>query len=1364
MADEVGRLYILFDADGRPYVKGLRDLDRQTDAAGRRMESTWGKYGKAAGMAAAAGLAVIGTAAIGIGVATVKAAATFEYEMSRIKANANGTAAEMKALQDTVIQLGKDTVFSAGETAQAANELVKAGLTIGQTMEALPGMLALASAGELDVAKAAELAANSLTMFNLKAGDTGQVADTLALAANRSTTEVDLLGLSLQMSGTVAAQAGLTIQETAAALALMANNGLKGSDAGTSLKQMFMQLMGPSQKARDLMQQYGISAYDATGKMLGMDQIIQNVSGGLEGLTDEERDFALATIFGSDAVRAANILLKEGAGRFREMTAEVSQAGAAQEIAATKMDNLMGSWEQLKGSLETLAIQLGTKALPAIREFVDGLTETVNEALETGDWSKLGEDIGAMVADGIETATPYIVEALWTATKAGVKGLLAGAMNDALNMSTGSDFTKMRDYLAERMAGVYRDLPRTQAFQAALQDLQSNWFTGAFTKGKDFNVPKAQTKEDVLALAAALGMTLTPEGWAQVQQFNEAMIRGTTMPGSLWTPGSDPGAAFRGMGEGASDAADGLGEFGDAASDAGDAGGELNKIIADLAAAFDSGISPADAWAAAVERSAEAADTSVEKFDASKTSLKTWAEELQAQIQAAVDFERNVLSLMDTFGDDYDPTKLFEALSTLEPVQVEALVDGTPEEAKAVIDGLYAAMAMASEEHKEGFAREALNMGEEAGGAAADTAKAWQGAFETAMRGWRFTVSFDVNGNVRIAPISARVGSSSTVRAGSGSGSRQVPLFDDGGVLPPGLHTILNASGMDETIVTAAQESALVGEIEALIAQLKTNLGDGESLADKLTKAFSERSGLAESYISREAARYGMYEAEDAPMELLEQTLLSKIGFIGKAVSEAQAQLDAAKAQGLPAEQINDLAEALYNLKSDAADARKELAELARVPLENAIEGWQGALGNMGSWESLLGQHSGASAMLDALGASQSIAYQGAMDSSLGLMRQATTPAEIARYGQDAMDAVLDMFSTGQASIERHLADQLRDVETQQSDWERAWQARSDTLRETNAEQSRILDEQTQAINDAYTEQIALIDAREQALRESWSQADTRDQIADLERELAAIYSRGGKTASDIDRISAIDEQLADIREQAERQAQLDELARERDVAQGARDKALADIEARKKELDEQYTLETEALERDKAAKDTYYADLKAKAEKAAQDEKDILITKYAGMLATVQEAQADLMAEGAAYYAAGKMVISEFVHGLYDSIPHLEDVMEEIGDVVADYLELHSPAKLGPLSTLDTWWDAFLPTLVAPIRQSDIAGDAANIAGAARTSVERRESRVDVYVHAEPGLVDPVELARVVGEQIIWERDNARASYRTVR
>jgi TP901 family phage tail tape measure protein len=682
MSEEVAKLYIEFDADGRAYVKGLRTIEGETDKSGRRMEDAWNKYGKKAALA----MAGVAAAAAGIGVAAVKAAATFEYEFSRIKANANATGKEMDALRELTLQLGADTAFSAGEAAQAANELVKAGMSVGDTMKALPGMLDLAAAGELGVAQAAEITANNLNTFGLAAEDAAMVADTLASAANQSTTDVTDLGLSLKMSASVTSTAGMSFQETAGALALLANNGLKGSDAGTSLKSMFMQLQAPSDKARDILSKYNIELYDAQGNMYDFADIIAQFEVKLAGATQEERDFAAATVFGSDAVRSANILIREGSDAYKDMVASISESGAAQDVARTKMDNFYGSIEELKGSLETMAISIGTKMLPKLREWAESLTDIVNEATETGDWSRVGERIGELVAEGIETATPYIMDALWTATKAGAKGLLAGAMNDALNMSSGSDFTKMRDYIAERMAGVYRDVPKTQAFQKALEDLQSNWFMGAFTKGKDFNVPKAQSKDDILALAAAMGLTLTPEGWEIVSDFNASMITGNTL-GSLWSPGSDPGAAFRGMATGMDVATKSAAELAEIEAKLAAEQAEVQTWTDLLTKQFETAISPADAWANAISKGEEAAKEAGVEFQITTGTLKDMAKELAGQVEAWAAYEQNIVTLVDRWGTEFGPEVIMKA-AELGPEFVKALVGGDEEVVRKTFQNL----------------------------------------------------------------------------------------------------------------------------------------------------------------------------------------------------------------------------------------------------------------------------------------------------------------------------------------------------------------------------------------------------------------------------------------------------------------------------------------------------------------------------------------------------------------------------------------------------------------------------------------------------------------------------------------------------
>lgn len=306
-----------------------------------------------AGMSLAISTPIIGVAAAGL-----HAAAGFEESMNLIQTVGGATAEQMQAVQSQALQLGKDTSFSAGEAADGFLELTKAGFDVESSMGAIGGVLDLAAAGNLSVASAAEIAANAINAFKLPASDAGRIADMLAAGANASSVEVTDLSDSLQMSGAVLGGYGQSLDDTTTALALMGNQGLKGSDAGTSLKQMFISLAAPTDKARKLMSSLGISIYDTQGNMLAMPEILDNLATGFQGMTEEQMNAAKATLFGSDGIRAANVLLSEGADGWDKMSRAVNKGGAASEVAASRQKGFNGAMEYFKGTMESLLIEV----------------------------------------------------------------------------------------------------------------------------------------------------------------------------------------------------------------------------------------------------------------------------------------------------------------------------------------------------------------------------------------------------------------------------------------------------------------------------------------------------------------------------------------------------------------------------------------------------------------------------------------------------------------------------------------------------------------------------------------------------------------------------------------------------------------------------------------------------------------------------------------------------------------------------------------------------------------------------------------------------------------------------------------------
>jgi TP901 family phage tail tape measure protein len=322
--------------------------------------------------------AVGAVAAAGVALAISKYA-EFDAQMSSVQAATHETAENMNLLRDAAIEAGASTAFSATDAARAIEELSKAGVTTKDILGGgLKGALDLAAAGELDVGQAAEIAATAMTQFNQKGSEVPHIADLLAAGAGKAQGSVDDLSQALKQGGLVASQAGFSIEETTGTLSAFAAAGLIGSDAGTSLKTAILALQNPSTKSAAAMKEYGLEVYNADGTMKSFSEIAGVLQGGLGSLSDEQRNAALATIFGNDAVRAANVLYANGTDGINSWTRKVDDAGFAAETAAIKQDNLAGDLEKLGGAFDTLLIKTGSAADGPLRAIVQSVTNLVD--------------------------------------------------------------------------------------------------------------------------------------------------------------------------------------------------------------------------------------------------------------------------------------------------------------------------------------------------------------------------------------------------------------------------------------------------------------------------------------------------------------------------------------------------------------------------------------------------------------------------------------------------------------------------------------------------------------------------------------------------------------------------------------------------------------------------------------------------------------------------------------------------------------------------------------------------------------------------------------------------------------------------
>lgn len=314
----------------------------------------------------------------------VTAAAEFERKMDFFGAVTDTSAQKMQQLSKFTLQLAQDTIYSADQIAEGFIELGKAGVSAEQIMDGIGEAMAnLGAAGDIPLAQSGQIITSTIQQFDLAATDAVKVVDLLAGAANASIADITDIGVSLKYVGGVANAVGLSVEDTTTAISLLAKAGIRGSTAGTSLRQMLVSLGGATAPATDTLKKLGIITEDggnkfftAEGKAKSLSQVFQILQKHTADLTQKERLMALRTIFNNRALSAASILTREGAAGFREMNKEMSKTTAA-EVARKRLDNLSGDIEILKGNIETLFIQGGSPFQETLRGWVQSLTELV---------------------------------------------------------------------------------------------------------------------------------------------------------------------------------------------------------------------------------------------------------------------------------------------------------------------------------------------------------------------------------------------------------------------------------------------------------------------------------------------------------------------------------------------------------------------------------------------------------------------------------------------------------------------------------------------------------------------------------------------------------------------------------------------------------------------------------------------------------------------------------------------------------------------------------------------------------------------------------------------------------------------------
>lgn len=322
----------------------------------------------------------VGLATLGMGVVSVRAAANFQTAMNLVQATSGATTKQMKQLSDQAVALGKDFKLpnvSAKDAAEAMVELGKAGFSTNQILKATRGVLQLGLAANMSFSDSAIIVARSLKAFNLEGEESARVANLLAAGANKSTADITDLAYGMQNASGQFSSARMPIEALVIALAELADKGLSGEYAGTALKTMLIRLQSPTKQAAAIMEKFGINVYDAQGKMKPMPAIIKAFADAFKGSSDQVKQQALNTIFGTRANQAMIKLMEGGVGTWNKYKDAIVGTDAAQRMTEARTKGMNGAMGALGSAVETLAIQLGTAMLPSLEKLTRKMAEFI---------------------------------------------------------------------------------------------------------------------------------------------------------------------------------------------------------------------------------------------------------------------------------------------------------------------------------------------------------------------------------------------------------------------------------------------------------------------------------------------------------------------------------------------------------------------------------------------------------------------------------------------------------------------------------------------------------------------------------------------------------------------------------------------------------------------------------------------------------------------------------------------------------------------------------------------------------------------------------------------------------------------------
>lgn len=385
MSESLGSAELELRADGsgldRDMAQAESNVASRLDSAGQRMQQTGTTLTKR-----------VTAPIVGMATAVLMTGAKFDDQMARVQAISGATGGGLDKLRGQAKEMGSTTRFSASEAAGGMEFLALAGFEVNEITDAMPGLLDLASAANLDLARTSDIVSDTMSAFKMDASQAGEAADIFAEQSSNSNTSVDQLGEAMRRAAPAAAAAGMSLGETSAMLGVLADSGIKGSRAGTVVDATLRDLVGSAEDGAVAIGDTSVAVFDAEGNFRSMSDIMRDVDTATQGMSDSQRENALRAVFQEQSLKGVNLMLGDGIDTFDEyQRANENSAGAAKEMAGIMEDTLGGSFRELKSQLEGVLISMSEELSPVVRDTLVPALRALGQMVSRGvEWfSKL---------------------------------------------------------------------------------------------------------------------------------------------------------------------------------------------------------------------------------------------------------------------------------------------------------------------------------------------------------------------------------------------------------------------------------------------------------------------------------------------------------------------------------------------------------------------------------------------------------------------------------------------------------------------------------------------------------------------------------------------------------------------------------------------------------------------------------------------------------------------------------------------------------------------------------------------------------------------------------------------------------------